>query len=204
MSEGTRMSLVAACEAAGRFRALFAPETYADWHIAGSIRRTSPTVGDIEHVVIANDGPIRVCHDPPANPGLFAPSGPTTSQGRGNMVWARLDELVRLEPDRAFKATYGADMRTKWGERARGIVYEGVKHEIYLATPETLGYILLIRTGPAEYSKEFVTAIKRGRRFAAVDGAIRHAATGQIYATPTEHEALAAAGWKYTAPEFRQ
>jgi hypothetical protein len=46
------------------------------------------------------------------------------------------------------KARYGPTQKTKWGKRSRGMVYGGVKFDVYLCDENNRGYIHWLRTGP--------------------------------------------------------
>ena len=48
-----------------------------------------------------------------------------------------------------------------------------IKVDVFTATPGTWGYIFLLRTGPAEFSKWVVTELKR-RGYTPKDGAVWH------------------------------
>lgn len=61
-------------------------------------------------------------------------------------VLARLDNWVMSK--RITKALYGKE--TRWGQKYRGFVYEGVRFELFLADAHNFGYIYWLRTGPGE------------------------------------------------------
>src|SRR5688572_21978985 len=65
--------------------------------------------------------------------------------------WAVVNDWVNK--GRATKALYGTSYR--WGEKYRGIEYEGIRFEFFLADQNNWGYQLALRTGPAD-ANEFV------------------------------------------------
>jgi hypothetical protein len=48
------------------------------------------------------------------------------------------------------KALYGDKQTTRWGAKYRGMLYQGLKVELFLADDQNFGYQLFLRTGPAE------------------------------------------------------
>lgn len=181
-----RRTLEAVKADAKAFYNLFPRVCFARWKVAGSIRRRRPTVGDVEHVVIANFG------DAAVDGSLFKQTD------RVNLLWHHLDAL--LAGGQIAKHFYG-DQGPRWGEKSRGIDFRGFRHEIYLATPETWGAMLAIRTGPAELSQHLVTAIKRmpyaheGGGFRVIDQR-----TGQAVPTPEEADYFRLCGVAYREP----
>lgn len=55
----------------------------------------------------------------------------------------------------------GIDL-TKNGERYKQFTYQGFQVDLFLATPDTFGYILMLRTGSAEFSHIMVTPKSMG------------------------------------------
>lgn len=188
MSTGVRVPLLEARVAALQVVDRLAPAC-EQIEIAGSIRRGKPDVGDIEIVTVP-----RFAEEPD---GLFA----TTSV---NQLTRRVDELIA---DR-FLAAHPTD--PKRGDRYSKVVHvaSGLQVDLFSATADTWGLMLLIRTGPADYSHRFVTDLRR--RGLHVGGAALHrgglgcgAYTCEAIATPTENHVYAAAGWAYLPPERR-
>jgi DNA polymerase/3'-5' exonuclease PolX len=96
--------------------------------VCGSIRRKKPTVGDIEIVALPEDR---------------------------RLLLARLDRLVA---DGTFrKATYGNTLNHRWGDTYRGLMFEGMKIEVFCATPENHGFIRWLRTGPGDANTHVMT-----------------------------------------------
>jgi len=110
---------------------------WIDW--AGSLRRGCKYIGDIEIVAIP-----RPYLDMFGNPA----TGPT-----------ELDELV--------SGLYGGAL-SKDGPRYKqfsirpGLWPAAIQVDLFLATRQNLGYILMLRTGPADFSHQMVTPKSRG------------------------------------------
>lgn len=100
--------------------------------VCGSVRRLRPSVGDIEIVCLPSDR---------------------------TKLLARLDGLVAEGTIR--KATYGATLAHRWGPTYRGLMFEGVKVEVFCATPENHGFITWLRTGPAEANMHVMTRMQQ-------------------------------------------
>jgi len=116
------------------------------WVIAGSIRRMEPVVSDVDHVLIPRFGDV-------AGEDMFA-----TPQ-RVNLLWHRLDELI-ADPQSGLTKAVRSDGKTCYGERQRAVQFRGLKHEFYIAEPDTWGVQLTVRTGPADLGRHLVTVIK--------------------------------------------
>lgn len=128
------------------FRDRFAT-LYERWEIAGSVRRGKSEVGDIEHVVIPKFGEVAV------GGGLFAQTATV------NLVWHELERLAAA--GQLQKHVYGAT-GFRWGEKYRGVDFNGFNHEIFCADADNFGPTLAIRTGPAEFSQRLVVALRHG------------------------------------------
>ena len=128
------------------------------WKVAGSIRRQRAEVSDVDIVAIPT------CADVPVEGSLL---GDTE---RRNLLWQRVDDLVKLGTFTHHMKETDAGPRPKWGQTCRSIGFRGMAYEITLADEANFGVWLAIRTGPAVMSKELVTRlplVERGRyRFA--------------------------------------
>jgi DNA polymerase/3'-5' exonuclease PolX len=78
--------------------------------IAGSLRRGKALVGDAEIVALPK----------------YAPN-----------LLARLDRMVAEQL--IVKAAYGEKRLTRWGDKYRGFVYQGLRIELFLAEPDNWG-----------------------------------------------------------------
>jgi DNA polymerase/3'-5' exonuclease PolX len=184
-------------------RSLFPPTTYARWEFAGSVRRGKPEVSDVEHVVIPNFG------DMPGG-GLFA--------DRVNLLFHRLDELERKGT--VTKHVYGNSPTGapsyRWGDKYRGVDFRGFNHEFFTADAQNWGAVLLIRTGPARFSQQFVDRFNlRGmyRQHLGYLRRVKHPALhrddesdtdGEIIPVPDEETYFRMAEMEFVKPEDRR
>lgn len=130
------MELDSARAIAGRFVELIAPKC-EQVLIVGSIRRKRPEVGDIDIVAIP-----RTAYD-------VEESWFTSERREVNLLAERLNELVR---EGAIKPRVKKDGKTMVGERVAMLEYEGFPVDIYYATTETWGGLVLVRTGSVEHN----------------------------------------------------
>lgn len=100
--------------------------------VCGSIRRGKALVGDIEIVALPEDR---------------------------RVLLARLDHLIL--DGTCSKALYGNAMSPRWGETYRGLMFEGMKVEVFCATKENHGYTRWLRTGPGEANTYVMTRMKQ-------------------------------------------
>ncbi len=143
--------------------------------IAGSIRRQKPEVGDIEIVCI----PLTVDQQT-----LFA--GP---------VPVRHPEFVRLV--NSWPKVKGNGY-SKYTQR---LLPEGIKLDLFTATPVNWGHILAIRTGSANFSHKILGARWVSQGFKSENGYLtRH---GQVVPAPTEREYFHLLGLAWVEPGNR-
>lgn len=144
-----RRPLAQALADAEAFRALFPPQCYSRWEIAGSVRRRAAACGDVEHVILPAFGEVDV------GGGLFA-----TKEVK-NLLFFHLDALV--SGVLVAKHLYGAS-GYRWGEKFRGCDFRGHNQEISCADAGNWGSTLAIKTGPADFSRRLVTGLLRNDR----------------------------------------
>lgn len=148
MSTATRRSHAEALFAAEHFRDLFSTDLYERWEFAGSLRRRSPDVGDLEHVVLPRFG------DAPADDLFGTPK-------RVNLLFRRMDEL--LAAGVVARHIYANGFR--WGQKHRGVDFAclGVTaaNDVYCADADNWGPTLAIRTGSGDFSRRLVTGLLR-------------------------------------------
>lgn len=78
---------------------------------------------------------------------------------------------------------------------------DGMKLDLFFATPRNWGLIFLIRTGPALYSKDFVGKFLPDRGYKSIDGMLWY---GSLQVpTREEEEVFQLAGIKFVKPEHR-
>lgn len=191
MSTGPRKPLAQALQDAAAFRSLFA-DCFEKWEVAGSVRRKKPDVGDIEHVVIPK------FVDPQG--GLFGGGSPV------NAIWKRMDDFESRAMYGITKAVYidkNEKSSNRWGELYRGVMFAGMKHEIFVATKDNWGAQFLIRTGPGDYSRKVVDKIRTDGFYRQQGGNLIHLASGGITSVPDERIYLNLAGMPWKEPEAR-
>ena len=185
----TRLPWARAATRAAKVVAMLEPGTTCHkLEIAGSIRRRERTVGDVEIVcvprverVTREVGPL----------GLFGQDTETLTVSR---LWTHLDALVER----------GSCSRGRlWGAKYRQILTWGVAVDIFTAKPEGYGLQKLIRTGPVDFSRAYVTALHRFG-LQSVDGLVLRKGTGQVVPCTTEAEAFALVGWPDVPPVNRK
>lgn len=140
MKTTERLPLEVALAAAEAFRDMFPRECYSRWMIAGSIRRGSPWISDVDHVVIPRTAP-------GVSTNFFDAPKPV------NLLWLAVDRLVTRE---TIRQAVDEEGKPRWGEKMRAIEYQGLNHEIHTAADFNWGDMLAIRTGPWELSRKLV------------------------------------------------
>lgn len=146
--------------------------------VAGSLRREKPEVGDIEIVAIP--------------------------YMKFDMFLASTDEPMINDYDFNELGTLG-----KNGNKYKQITLrEGISLDLFLVTPPAQwGVQLLLRTGPAEYSKKFVTPKNKGGMLRTwqrcKDGALWNV-NGQPISTPEEEDVYEAIGMPFIKPRDRR
>jgi DNA polymerase (family 10) len=83
------------------------------------------------------------------------------------------------------------------------VLHEGVQVDIYYATPETWGTLVLIRTGSAENNKRLCFLAKRKGLQLKANGEGLLDGTGKRLAGDSEEQIFSALGLHYMAPEQR-
>jgi hypothetical protein len=68
-----------------------------------------------------------------------------------------LDALV--EQGRIQKAEYGESRSHRWGPKYRGLIWQGLRVEIFLTDAASWGYIYWLRTGPGDGNQTLVTLL---------------------------------------------
>ncbi len=191
-STTTKRTWAQAMADAEAFKAMFPPASYQRWEFGGSLRRRRPEVSDIEHVILPAFG------DVPGN-NLFG------QPERRNLLFYFLDELEAA--GNVSKHWYG-DTGHRWGERYRGVDFRGFNHEIFMADPDNFGCILMIRTGPAEFSERMVTRLKAGGMYRqggpGNEGYVVHVASGERVPVRDEAAYFTLLGMKVIEPEARR
>ncbi|MEW5937378.1 MAG: hypothetical protein AB1665_06145 [Candidatus Thermoplasmatota archaeon] len=142
--------------------------------VAGSIRRRKPEVNDIDIVLI------------PKDPFLF------------NL------HLVELQRQGLLQAMVKKDGKTAEGGKVRYYIYKEAQVDLYLATQQTWGTILLVRTGSKEHNIRLASMAKSKGWKMHVSGEGLTDAQGRRIAGDTEESIFQALGLEYVAPEGRE
>jgi DNA polymerase (family 10) len=145
--------------------------------VAGSVRRRKADVGDLEVVAI----PRRVTAD------LF---------GAVTVVMPEFAALVNRWP-----AVKGLPS----GRYTQRRLPEGINLDLFMATADNWGNILLLRTGPADFSKRFVADWLPAKGYYSENGYLCHVVggLGQRIAVPEEADLFRLAGIPWINPEDR-
>lgn len=184
MSTGPRFPLAQAKACAQRVVTELAPGC-SQILVAGSIRRGRPDVGDIEIVAVPRivQAPDRFFETASALDGLIADS-PLLERLSGGERYVKL--------------------------RHRG---NEMQVDLFVTTQEQFGLILLIRTGPADYSQWLVTELRRHGMHSG-GGSLRKGlrdhstpaesvCTCEAIPTPEERDVYTALGLPYVEPQDR-
>lgn len=189
------------------FARLFPPACYTRWQVAGSVRRQKPFVGDLEFVVIPAIGEI------PGDEDMFGARGPGQ---RVNLLWQRVDDLVKASTLIKVETNAADKTRACWGDRQRRVLFRGHQVEIYSADNANWGSLLTIRTGPEGFSKHMVEQLRklmpphchRAGYVRKLSG--RHPAysrgeeTEPVVECPTEEMFFGLCGMRFIPPESRK
>lgn len=160
--------------------------------IAGSIRRRSAEVKDIEIVAVPK-------WETATDPGdLFGERSVAVNQlheaFKGRLRWIKpgTQEIISwpVQPDGKY-----------WRAYLAGVEPRGIKLDLFLATPENWGLIFLIRTGSADFSREVVTYAKYHGK-PVVDG--RLTMSGVPVETPEEADVFRLLGLRFVEPQQRR
>ena len=100
--------------------------------------------------------------------------------------------------------------RPRWGPTLKFLTFQGAKVDLFTPCDERFGWILLLRTGPAAFSRQLVVPVgsrtKDGRPgllprlIAPRDGWLTWKTSGERIPTPEERDAFAALKLPYREP----
>lgn len=189
MSDHRRRPLAEMCAVAEVLRAELAP--YCErCEIAGSIRRRKPECADVELLVVPK---FREERD-----GLF-----------GSKRINLLDEYAQRQVDLGrWQHRYSIVGTKAFGERFKRVLVDGLPLDLFSCLPPAqFGVLMVIRTGPAEFSRRVVTSVSAGgwmpEGWRVKDGAI-HDASGSVVPTAEEADVFRVLGREYVEPEARR
>ena len=190
LAEKIRAALLPACERV---------------EVAGSIRRGKATVGDVELLATPKSGEGLFGDDPRQPTKLDLLIGQLERQGKFVDAWHAKDRGLPFRDG------------PRWKTRPLRAV-EGVVLDLFTTTPEQWGVMLMIRTGPGEFSKRVVTNKGRSDGWGFLpdcliinDGRVwrRITKAGNVIRdvpmhTPEESDVFALLGMEYIEPAERE
>lgn len=111
-----------------------------------------------------------------------------------------LDEMVA--EGGIEKALYGEKQTTRWGDKYRGMLYQGLKIELFLTDADSWGYQFWLRTGPGEANTFIMKWLKwKKAPIQSKEGAWRWG--NQRLRVSNEVEMFAMLGMPYIEPQNR-
>jgi DNA polymerase/3'-5' exonuclease PolX len=141
----TRMDRPEAIEIAKAFVAEI-EGTYDQLVIGGSLRRRLARIGDVEIVAVPKVEPVTI--------DLLAEQ---------IVERDRLDARMQVLLDNDVVARrLDVNGSPRWGPTLKYLVYGGARVDLFTPCAERFGWILLLRTGPAAFSRQLV--VERGRK----------------------------------------
>jgi DNA polymerase/3'-5' exonuclease PolX len=187
MSSGERVPLAQAREVANELVALLASACISV-HIAGSIRRQSETVADVDLVC----EPIIL-----TQADLFGePSGETV-----DCLHERCDELVEQG---ILGKRLNKNGLPSWGHSLKRATFKGMNVDVQAVTDsDSWGFWFLVRTGPAAFNKAIVTPRWQGGLLPPgfeVKGGFQLYRGGGRVPTPTERSVFESLGLPWIEP----
>jgi DNA polymerase/3'-5' exonuclease PolX len=114
--------------------------------VGGSLRRRLAMIGDVE-IVCVPKVETRMA-------GLLADTPVVEDQLAARLECMLIDDVVQKRLDR--------NGSPRWGPTLKYLTYRGARVDLFSPCAERFGWILLLRTGPAAFSRQLV--VERGRR----------------------------------------
>lgn len=182
----TRIPRPEAVAAAKRFVDLL-DGTYSQLVVAGSLRRRLALIGDVEVVAVP-----RVESVESEDVDLFGTRRPAEDV---DLLDRRMQML--LEEGTVSKRLDSAGS-PRWGPMVKFALFEGVRVDLFTPSEDRFGWILLLRTGSAMFSRQLV--VPKGkqtrdgrpgllpRHLQPRDGYLTYRTSGERIPTPTERE----------------
>ena len=162
--------------------------------VAGSLRRRLARISDVEIVAVPRIERL--------GGGLFG-----DEIGACDMLDARLNALLDTD---VVQQRLDSNGRARWGLTYKAVAYRDTRIDLFTPCAERLGWILLLRTGPAAFSRQLVVATDRrtkdgrpGLRPAHIvpqDGWLTWRTSGERIETPTEQRVFELFGLRYLEP----
>lgn len=162
--------------------------------VAGSLRRRLAYVGDIEVVAVPKIEQRSV--------GMFPDHTVAV-----DLLHEKLEQLLHNGAARKALDVRGAP---RWGPTLKYLLFDGVRFDLFSPNVERFGWILVLRTGPAAFSRQLVVDVGRrtkdGRpgllpaRLLPRDGWLTERVSGWRIPTPTEQHVFDAFRLDYREP----
>jgi DNA polymerase/3'-5' exonuclease PolX len=160
----------------------------ATFMIVGSIRRERPAVNDIDIVVIPR-----------------VPTAENWDQIARKLTHAHNMAQIKKGPQLMSFQHYDRDHGTPDFFNPSSADYSV---DIYHATPETWGILVLVRTGSKEHNVKLCNlALSKGMKLSAAEGLLKPVASSSlcgVVASKTEEGIFAALGMSYVEPKDRE
>lgn len=197
----TRIPAARASQVARRFLSYIEPHC-EKLVVAGSLRRRATLVGDVEVVCVPRTETVE-----DVVPDLF---GETVTERTVDLLHEAMERLLQAGVVRQRLTAKG---ETRWGELTKYLVFEDVPIDLFATDADRLGWTLMLRTGPAEFSRQLV--VERGHKtkdrrdgllptHLRVDQGLVSRMSGQHIPTPDEETVFELFKLPYRAPEHRR
>jgi DNA polymerase/3'-5' exonuclease PolX len=193
----TRMARPEAIEIAKAFVAEL-EGTYDQLIVAGSLRRRLAHIGDVEIVAVPKVEQ--------QSAGLF--QGMTTDV---DLLDARMTALLDNDEVGQRRKSNGSLM--SWGPTWKSVTFRDRPIDLFTPSADRFGWILLLRTGPAAFSRQLV--VPKGKRtkdnrpglmpayVVPSDGRLTYRTSGERIETPDEKSVFELFGLPYREPSER-
>lgn len=194
----TRMARPAAVEVAKAFVELL-EGTYDQLIIAGSLRRRLAWIGDVEVVAVPKVETVET-----TVPDLF---GGQVHRGEVDLLDATMTML--LDKGRVQKRL-DANGSPRWGPTLKYLTFQDTRVDMFTPDAARFGWILLLRTGPAMFSRQLV--VPKGKRtkdgrpglmpayIVPKDGRLTYRTSGERIETPEERTVFELFGMDFREP----
>lgn len=194
----TRMERPRAVEVAKAFVKLIEPYT-DQLVVAGSLRRRLAMIGDVEICAVPRVEIVRV-----ETPDLF---GSEFTSSEVDQLDFRMQELLGHG---LVAKRLDANGSPRWGPTLKYLTFDGAPVDLFTPCAERFGWILLLRTGPAIFSRQLV--VPKGKRtkdgrpgllpayIVPKDGWLTYRTSGERIETPTERSVFELFGLTYQEP----
>jgi len=169
--------------------------------VAGSLRRRLALIGDIEVV----------CTPKVETIPRYDVFGNITQQSHYDLLDAHMAALLEQG---TVSRRLDRNGSPRWGPTLKFLTFLGARVDLFCPNIERFGWILLLRTGPAAFSRQLV--VERGRKtkdgrpgllpptLAPRDGYLTRRVSGERIETPDEQTVFELFGLDYLEPQERE